>query len=306
VGLFDRLKDGLAKTKAALADRMASIMTAFRKIDDELFDELEEALIQGDVGVQTSTKLVAGLRREVKARGLKNGAELLPVLKGLVADILSEGVEPLRLAASGPTVILVVGVNGVGKTTTIGKLAHRLRTEQGKTVILAAADTFRAAAIDQLKIWGERAGVEVVAHGEGADPSAVAYDGIAAAKAKGADVVIVDTAGRLHNKAHLMEELRKITRIIKREIVAAPHETLLVLDATTGQNAVQQTRLFKEVAGVTAIALAKLDGTAKGGVVVAIQDQEKVPVKFIGVGERMDDLQTFDPKAFADALFSRD
>ncbi len=306
MGLFDRLKDGLAKTKAALADRMANIMTAFRKIDDELFDELEEALIQGDVGVATSTKLVADLRRAVKARGLKNGEELLPVLKEQVAGILAQGVEPLRMAATGPTVILVVGVNGVGKTTTIGKLAHRLRTEQGKSVILAAADTFRAAAIDQLKIWGERAGVEVVAHDEGADPSAVAFDGIAVARAKGADVLIIDTAGRLHNKAYLMEELRKITRIIKREMPEAPHETLLVLDATTGQNAVQQTRLFKEVAGVTAIALAKLDGTAKGGVVVAIQDREKVPVKFIGVGERMDDLQTFDPIAFADALFARD
>lgn len=306
MGLFDRLKDGLAKTKAALVDRMATIMTAFRKIDAELFDELEEALIQGDVGVETSTKLVADLRREVRARDLKNGEELLPVLKEKVAAILAQGVQPLRTAAAGPTVILVVGVNGVGKTTTIGKLAHRLRTEQGKHVILAAADTFRAAAIDQLKIWGERAGALVVAHAEGADPSAVAFDGIAAAKARGADVLIIDTAGRMHNKAYLMEELRKITRIIKREMPEAPHETLLVLDATTGQNAVQQTRLFKEVAGVTAIALTKLDGTAKGGVVVAIQDREQVPVKFIGVGEQMDDLQTFDPKAFADALFARD
>lgn len=287
-------------------DRVSNIMTVFRKIDDELFEELEEALIQGDVGVETSMKLVDALRKAVKERGLKNGEELLPVMKELVAGILGEKTEPLRLAPSGVTVILVVGVNGVGKTTTIGKLAHHLRVDQGKQVLLVAADTFRAAAIDQLKIWGERAGVPVVAHAEGSDPAAVAFDGVAEAKRTGADVVIIDTAGRLHNKANLMEELKKITRVIRREAPDAPHETLLVLDATTGQNAVQQTKLFKEVAGVTGIALTKLDGTAKGGVVVAIKDQESVPVKFIGVGEQMDDLQPFDPQAFADALFARE
>lgn len=305
MGLFDRLKEGLAKTKYALMGRVTSIMTAFRKIDDELFEELEEALIQGDVGVETSAGLVDKLRKEVRARGLKNGEELLPVLKDLIAGILKAGTRELNLADQGPTVILVVGVNGVGKTTTIGKLAHHLRTERGKKVILAAADTFRAAAIDQLKIWGDRAGVPVVSHPEGADPSAVAFDGMAEARRDGYDVLIIDTAGRLHNKTHLMEELRKITRVIKREIPEAPHETLLVLDATTGQNAVQQTRLFKEVAGVTAIALTKLDGTAKGGVVVAVQDKERVPVKFVGVGEKMDDLQPFDPEAFVEALFAQ-
>lgn len=304
MGFFDRLKEGLAKTKEALVGKVTSIMTVFREIDDDLFEELEEALIQGDVGVETSMKLVQELRREAKALGLKNGEELLPVLKEIITRWLSEGMEPLRLVPGGVTVILVVGVNGVGKTTTIGKLAHHLREDQGLKVLLAAADTFRAAAIDQLKIWGERAGVPVVAHPEGGDPAAVAFDGIKTARETGADVVIIDTAGRLHNKTHLMEELRKIKRVIQREIADAPHETLLVLDATTGQNAVQQTKLFKEVAGVTGIALTKLDGTAKGGVVIAVKQQEQVPVKFIGVGEQMDDMQPFDPAAFAEALFA--
>ncbi|HYF95613.1 MAG TPA: signal recognition particle-docking protein FtsY [Symbiobacteriaceae bacterium] len=304
MGFLDRLKEGLSKTKAALVDKVTSIMSAFRKIDDDLFDELEEALIQGDVGVETSMKLVQELRSEVRARGLKNGEELLPVLKELIAGMLGEQVEPLRMAAAGPTVILVVGVNGVGKTTTIGKLAQHLRADRGLKVVLAAADTFRAAAIDQLKIWGDRADVPVVAHEEGSDPAAVAFDGVKAAREQGYDVVLIDTAGRLHNKVNLMEELRKIKRVIQKELPDAPHETLLVLDATTGQNAVQQTKLFKEVAGVSAIALTKLDGTAKGGVVVAVKDQEGVPVKFIGVGERLDDLQPFDPGAFVDALFT--
>jgi len=304
VGLWDRLKQGLAKTKAALVERMAGIMTAFRKIDDSLFEELEETLIEGDVGVETSLKLVEQLRREVRARGLKSGDELLPVMKELVQKMLGEGVTPLNLAPEGLTVILVVGVNGVGKTTTIGKLAHHLKADLGKQVVLAAADTFRAAAIEQLQIWGQRAGVPVVAGPEKSDPAAVAFDAVAKAREIGADVVIVDTAGRLHNKTHLMDELRKIRRVLAREVPGAPHETLLVVDATTGQNAIQQTRLFKEAAGVTGIALTKLDGTAKGGVVVGIMDQEKVPVKFIGVGEQMDDLQPFDPKAFTEALFA--
>lgn len=303
MGFFDRLKQGLAKTKAALVDRVSDIMTAFRKIDDDLFEELEEALIEGDVGVETSLKLVEQLRREVRVRGLKNGEELLPVMKELVTSMLGQGGAPLNFNPDGLTVVLVVGVNGVGKTTTIGKLAHQLKS-QGKKVVLAAADTFRAAAIDQLQIWGDRAGVPVVTGPENADPAAVAFDGVAKAKELGADVLIVDTAGRLHNKSHLMDELRKIRRVLGREVPGAPHETLLVVDATTGQNAVQQTKLFKEVAGVTGIALTKLDGTAKGGVVVGIMDQEQVPVKYIGVGEQIDDLQPFDPKAFADALFA--
>lgn len=304
MGFFDRLKDGLSKTKSALVDKVSSIMTVFRKIDDELFEELEEALIQGDVGVQTSQKLVADLKKEVRARGLKNGEELKPVLKELIVKLLGEKPEPLTLVPGSLTVILVVGVNGVGKTTTIGKLAHHLRVDLGKKVVLAAADTFRAAAIEQLQVWGDRAGVPVVAHTQGSDPAAVAFDGLARAKETGADVLVVDTAGRLHNKVNLMDELGKLRRVLQRELPGAPQECLLVVDATTGQNAVQQTKLFKEVAGVTAIALTKLDGTAKGGVVLAIRQAEGVPVKFIGVGERMDDLQPFDPKAFADALFA--
>ncbi|MBP2019242.1 fused signal recognition particle receptor [Symbiobacterium terraclitae] len=304
MGFFDRLKAGLQKTKEALVGQVNTVMSVFRKIDDELFDELEEALIRGDVGVTTSSRLVEELRRQARVRGLKNGDELLPLLKELVAERLGSQVAPLNLNEGGLTVILVVGVNGVGKTTTIGKLARHLREDRGMKVILAAADTFRAAAIDQLKVWGERAGVEVVARAEGADPAAVAFDGVQVAKERGADVLIVDTAGRLHNKGHLMDELGKIARVLGREVPGAPHETLLVLDATTGQNAIQQTKLFKEVAGVTGIALTKLDGTAKGGVVVAITDTVQVPVKFIGVGERLDDLQPFDPKQFADALFS--
>nr|WP_245302745.1 signal recognition particle-docking protein FtsY [Symbiobacterium terraclitae] len=298
------MKAGLQKTKEALVGQVNTVMSVFRKIDDELFDELEEALIRGDVGVTTSSRLVEELRRQARVRGLKNGDELLPLLKELVAERLGSQVAPLNLNEGGLTVILVVGVNGVGKTTTIGKLARHLREDRGMKVILAAADTFRAAAIDQLKVWGERAGVEVVARAEGADPAAVAFDGVQVAKERGADVLIVDTAGRLHNKGHLMDELGKIARVLGREVPGAPHETLLVLDATTGQNAIQQTKLFKEVAGVTGIALTKLDGTAKGGVVVAITDTVQVPVKFIGVGERLDDLQPFDPKQFADALFS--
>lgn len=304
MGFFDRLKAGLQKTKEALIGQVNTVMSVFRKIDDELFDELEEVLIRGDVGVTTSAQLVEELRREARQRGLKNGDELLPLLKELVAARLGEGVAPLNLNPGGLNVILVVGVNGVGKTTTIGKLARHLREDRGLKVVLAAADTFRAAAIDQLKIWGERAGVEVVARPEGTDPAAVAFDGVQVARERGADVLIVDTAGRLHNKSHLMAELGKIARVLGREVPGAPHETLLVLDATTGQNAIQQTKLFREVAGVTGIALTKLDGTAKGGVVVAITDTEKVPVKFIGVGEQIDDLQPFDPKQFVEALFS--
>jgi fused signal recognition particle receptor len=301
VGFFDKLKQGLSKTTAAFMDKVTNVM-GFRKIDEELFEELEEALISADVGAETSFALVEELRKESRKRGLKEGHELQPVLQELIANRMGKDVSPLTFNPSGLTVILVVGVNGVGKTTTIGKLAHYLKG-QGKRVVLAAADTFRAAAIDQLKVWGERAGVPVVAGPEGSDPAAVAFDGIKWAREAGADVLIIDTAGRLHNRADLMAELQKVTKVIGREVAGAPHETLLVLDATTGQNAVQQTKLFKEVAGVTAIALTKLDGTAKGGVVIAIKAGEGVPVKFVGVGEGMDDLQPFNPADFAKALF---
>ncbi|HLO02992.1 MAG TPA: signal recognition particle-docking protein FtsY [Symbiobacteriaceae bacterium] len=281
-------------------DKVTSVM-GFRKIDEELFEELEEALITADVGAETAFALVEALRKETRARGLKEGHELQPVLAELISARLGEPA-PLSYNPAGLTVILVVGVNGVGKTTTIGKLAHYLKS-QGKRVVLAAGDTFRAAAIDQLKIWGERAEVPVVAGPEGGDPAAVAFDGMKWARETGADVLILDTAGRLHNRADLMAELKKVRNLLAREVAGAPHETLLVLDATTGQNAIQQTKLFKEVAGVTAIALTKLDGTAKGGVVIGIKGAEDVPVKFVGVGEGMDDLQPFDPQDFARALF---
>lgn len=303
MGLFDRLKNAVSKTKQFFQENINTVVTAFRKIDDDLFDELEEALIQGDVGAQTSARLVDRLRSEVRRRGITNGAELLPVLKEVVGEMLGAPA-PLNTSPGGPTVILVVGVNGVGKTTTIGKLAHYLKAQEGKKVLLAAGDTFRAAAIDQLEIWGERTGCEVIRQAEGSDPAAVAFDAVKAGVARRVDYVIIDTAGRLHNKAHLMEELRKIRRVIEREIAGAPHETLLVLDGTTGQNAISQTRLFKEVAGVTGIALTKLDGTAKGGVVIGIRQGEDVPIKFVGVGEKVGDLQPFDPQLFVDELFA--
>jgi fused signal recognition particle receptor len=302
VGFFDKLKAGLSKTTASFMDKVTSVM-GFRKIDEELFEELEEALITADVGAETAFALVEALRKETRKRGLKEGHELQPVLAELITERLGQP-SPLALNPAGLTVILVVGVNGVGKTTTIGKLAHYLKG-QGKRVVLAAGDTFRAAAIDQLKIWGERAGVPVVAGPEGGDPAAVAFDGVKWARESGADVLILDTAGRLHNRADLMAELRKVRNVLAREVAGAPHETLLVLDATTGQNAIQQTKLFKEVAGVTAIALTKLDGTAKGGVVIGIKAAEGVPVKFVGVGEGMDDLQPFNPPDFAKALFGK-
>lgn len=303
MGFFQRLKAGLSKTTEAFVDRLTSVMGGGRKIDETLYEELEEVLIAGDVGATTALELVDELRQVVRQQRIGEAAELRPILEGLIAERLGQGVAPLTFAREGPTVILVVGVNGVGKTTTIGKVAHYLKSELGKTVLLGAADTFRAAAVEQLEIWGERVGVPVVKHGQGADPAAVAFDAVKAAKARGTDVVLIDTAGRLHNKAHLMEELSKIKRVISRELPGAPHEVLLVLDATTGQNAVSQTKLFKEAADVTAIALTKLDGTAKGGVILAIQRAEGLPVKFIGVGEGVADLRPFDPAQFAAALF---
>lgn len=302
MGFFDRLKTAVAKTRDALAERVQSVVTGYTRLDPELYEELEEALIQADVGVSTSMALVEGLRRAARERRLTEPAGLPALLAEQVRAMLGDPA-PLILAPAGLSVVLVVGVNGVGKTTTIGKLGHYLKS-QGHRVLLAAGDTFRAAASEQLAIWGQRAGCDVIRHGEGADPAAVAYDAIAAARSRGADIVVVDTAGRLHTKANLMEELKKINRVIGREVPGAPHEVLLVLDATTGQNAIQQAKLFREAVGVTGIALTKLDGTARGGVVLAVRQAEGIPVKFIGVGEGIDDLQPFNPDEFATALFA--
>ncbi len=302
-GFFSQLKAGLTKTRQNFVDKVEQVFTGRKKIDEELFEELEEVLIRSDVGVNTSFELVERLRKEVKLRKVSEPSELTLILQELIAELLGEEVS-LNFAPQGPSIILVVGVNGVGKTTTIGKLANQFKKD-GKRVMMAAGDTFRAAAIDQLEIWGDRCGVEVIKQREGADPAAVAYDAVQAAKSRNMDVVIVDTAGRLHNKVNLMEELRKVKRVIEREIPGAPHEVLLVLDATTGQNALQQAKLFQEVAGVTGIVLTKLDGTAKGGVVLGIQGETRIPVKFIGIGEGMDDLRPFVPSDFAEALFGR-
>ncbi|MBQ2938752.1 MAG: signal recognition particle-docking protein FtsY [Clostridia bacterium] len=301
MGFFSKIGEGLRKTRGSLMNSINSMLNAFGKVDDELFDELEEILIAGDVGINTSGRICAELRRRAKEEHIKDAAEVRELLQQTVAEMLS-GENELKLTTK-PSVVLVIGVNGVGKTTSIGKLAARLKAE-GKTVLLGAADTFRAAAIDQLAIWAERAGCDIIKHGPGADPTAVVFDTISAAKARGADVVICDTAGRLHNKKNLMDELAKMHRIIDRELPDADKETLLVLDATTGQNAVNQAREFKQVADISGIVLTKLDGTARGGVVLAIQEDLKVPVKFVGVGEGVDDLQPFDPEEFTAGLFA--
>ena len=300
MGFFSKISAGLKKTRDSIMGSVNSMLHAFTKIDEELFEELEEILIMGDVGAPTAGRICDELRRKVKERGVTDPEAVRGLLYETVAEMLRGGQE-LRLTTK-PSVILVIGVNGVGKTTTIGKLAARFRTE-GKKVVLGAADTFRAAAIEQLEIWAERAGADIVKHTQGADPAAVVFDSIAAAKARGADVVICDTAGRLHNKKNLMDELAKISRIIDRELPDADKEVLLVLDATTGQNAVNQAREFKNAAGITGIVLTKLDGTARGGVVLAIREDLDVPVKFIGVGEGVDDLQSFDPDDFARGIF---
>lgn len=302
-GFFAKLKEGLTKTRQNFVGKVEEVFTGRKKIDEELYEELEEVLITSDVGVNTSFELVERLRQEVKQRKLSDPNQLTEVLQELIAELLGEE-SSLTFAKQGPSIILVVGVNGVGKTTTIGKLANWLKKD-GKRVLLAAGDTFRAAAIDQLEVWGERSGAEIIKQREGADPAAVAYDAVQAAKSRNVDVVLVDTAGRLHNKVNLMEELRKVKRVMEREIPGAPHEVLLVLDATTGQNALQQAKLFQEVAGVTGIVLTKLDGTAKGGVVLGIQGETKIPVKWIGIGERMEDLRPFVPEDFAAALFGK-
>ena len=302
MGFFNKIKEGLKKTRDAVIGQIDSMLKSFTKIDDELFEELEELLVMGDVGVPTAEKICEELKKRVKKEGIKNPNEIHILLEETVSDMLRGG-EELDLSTT-PSIILVIGVNGVGKTTTIGKLANHL-TKQGKKVILAAGDTFRAAAIEQLEIWADRSHCEIIKQNEGSDPAAVIYDAISAAKARHADVIICDTAGRLHNKKPLMDELAKINRIIDRELPDASKEKLLVLDATTGQNAVNQAEQFSLATGITGIVLTKLDGTAKGGVVLAIKEGLGIPVKYIGVGEQIDDLQPFDAEDFARALFSQ-
>ena len=300
MGFFDKIKAGLTKTRDALANTLGSVFTGFSEIDDDFYDELEESLILADLGVDTAAKAVEALRKKVRSERLTTTEEAKEALKGILVEMLNVGDTALNLSTT-PSVILVIGVNGVGKTTTIGKIAKQL-TDQGKKVLLVAGDTFRAAAADQLEIWAGRSGAAIVRQHEGADPASVVFDGIQSAKAKGVDVIIIDTAGRLHNKQNLMNELNKISRIVKRELPDAAEEVLLVLDGTTGQNGLIQAKQFKEIAGVTAIALTKLDGTAKGGIVIAISDALQIPVKFIGVGEQAEDLMPFEAKGFVDAL----
>ena len=301
MGLFDRLKAGLKKTSDAISDRVNEVFSTFVKVDEELFESLEEALIMADLGMDTAVSLIDELRERVKRKRIEDGREVKKELQSVIADALNAEDSAMKLDTV-PSVVLVIGVNGVGKTTSIGKMAAYYKA-QGKRVILAAADTFRAAAIDQLNIWADRAGVEIIKQNEGSDPAAVVYDACNAARARGADILICDTAGRLHNKKNLMAELEKISRVISRELPGASRENLLVLDATTGQNAVSQAQLFSEVSDITGIVLTKLDGTAKGGIVITICSDKGIPVKFIGVGEGMDDLQPFDAAEFARALF---
>lgn len=303
-GFFARLKEGLDKTRKNILGGVDSVLGSFTKIDEDLFEELEEALIMADMGVQTTMDIVENLRQRVKKERATDPAVIKDMLIDEITAILQDGVEEEENLPS-PTVMLVIGVNGVGKTTTIGKLSHNFKNE-GKSVLLAAADTFRAAAIDQLEVWGQRAGIEVIKHEENADPAAVVFDAVHAARNRKTDLLICDTAGRLHNKKNLMEELRKISRVIEREYPAAHKETYLVLDATTGQNALQQAKLFMEVADITGIILTKLDGTAKGGIVVAIKSELKIPVRYIGVGEGIEDLQKFHAEDFAKALFGEE
>ncbi len=300
MGFFDKIKAGLTKTRDALSDTLGSVFTGFSEIDDDFYDELEESLILADLGVDTAVKATDRLRKTIKEQHLKTTAEAKEALKEILVDMLNVGDTVLNLSTA-PSVVLVIGVNGVGKTTTIGKIATQLKN-QGKNVLLVAGDTFRAAAADQLEIWAQRSGCGIVRQHEGADPASVVYDGIQSAKAKGADVIIIDTAGRLHNKQNLMNELNKISRIIDRELPNAAKEVLLVLDGTTGQNGLMQAKQFKEIAGVTAIALTKLDGTAKGGIVIAVADALQIPVKFVGVGEKAEDLMPFEAKDFVEAL----
>lgn len=304
MGFFDKLKKGLAKTRETITNKIEKLIIGYADIDDELLDELEEILIMADVGVSTTERLMESVRRGIRKKEINTPEDLKPFLQARISELLADGSDETRSAAEGPTVLLVIGVNGVGKTTTIGKLAAYYKA-QGKSVLLAAADTFRAAAIDQLEVWGERTGTRVIRHEEGSDPAAVAYDAVKAAKARNIDVLLIDTAGRLQTKSNLMEELKKINRVIQREIPEAPHETLLVLDATTGQNAISQANIFTKAAPISGVVLTKLDGTAKGGVVIGIKAELSMPVKWIGVGEGVDDLRPFVAEDFARALFSK-
>ena len=300
MGFFEKIKSGLKKTKDSMIRQVEAVINSFTKIDEDFFEELEETLILCDIGVQTSVKICDELRNRIKKTGEKEPAQIKTMMKDIIMEMLS-GSDELNIHTK-PSIILVIGVNGVGKTTTIGKLAANLKA-QGKKVILGAADTFRAAAADQLQIWAERAGVELIRHAEGADPAAVVFDTISAGKARGCDVIICDTAGRLHNKKNLMDELSKISRVIDREAADCDREDLLVNDATTGHNGVNQAQEFMQAAGITGIVLTKLDGTAKGGIVIAIKDELNLPVKFVGVGEQIDDLQPFVAEDFVNALF---
>lgn len=303
MGFFNKIKEGLKKTRDGFVGQINSMLKSFTKIDDELFEELEELLVMADVGVQTATNICNELKAQVKAEGVTDPQLIMTMLEKLTTDMLSDGND--MVLNTKPSVILVIGVNGVGKTTTIGKLANYY-VSSGKKVTLAAADTFRAAAIEQLQVWADRSKADIVKQSEGSDPAAVVFDAISSAKAKGSDIIICDTAGRLHNKKNLMDELAKIRRIIDRELPDADKEFLLVLDATTGQNAVNQAREFSKATGITGIVLTKLDGTARGGVVLAIKEGLKIPVKFIGVGEQVDDLQPFDAAEFSKALFAKE
>ena len=300
MGFFDKIKAGLTKTRDALSNTLGGVFSGFSQSDEDFYEELEECLILADLGVDTAVKAVERLRKTVKEQHLKETEQAREALKGILVEMLEVGSPELQLDTT-PSVVLVIGVNGVGKTTTIGKIATQL-VKQGKKVLLVAGDTFRAAAADQLEIWAGRSGADIVRQYEGADPASVVFDGIQAAKARKADVILVDTAGRLHNKQNLMNELNKISRIVERELPNASREVLLVLDGTTGQNGLIQAKQFKEIAGVTAIALTKLDGTAKGGIVIAVADALQIPVKFIGVGEQADDLMPFIAKDFVEAL----
>ena len=300
MGFFDKIKAGLTKTRNALSNTLGSVFSGFSQLDDDFYDELEESLILADLGVETATKATDRLRKTIKEQHLKTPEEAKAALKDILVEMLNVGDAELNLSTT-PAVVLVIGVNGVGKTTTIGKIATQL-VNQGKKVLLVAGDTFRAAAADQLEVWAGRSGADIVRQHEGADPASVVFDGIQAARARDVDVIIIDTAGRLHNKANLMNELNKISRIVNRELPDAAKQVLLVLDGTTGQNGLVQAKQFKEIAGVTAVALTKLDGTAKGGIVIAVSDALQIPVKFVGVGEQADDLMPFVARDFVEAL----
>jgi fused signal recognition particle receptor len=302
MGFFDKLKDGLLKTRKTITEKIDQVLVSFGKVDEELFDELEEILITSDIGIETTLKIIEDLKTKVRERKITDAMQVKGLLKEELTEILDNGDNEIKLNTK-PSVIIVIGVNGVGKTTSIGKIAN-LYKNQGKKVLLAAGDTFRAAAIDQLEIWADRVGAEIIEQKEGSDPAAVIFDAAQAAKSRKADILICDTAGRLHTKKNLMDELKKVSRVLDRELPGCDRETLLVLDATTGQNAISQAKTFRETADITGIVLTKLDGTAKGGIVIAIKSELDIPVKLIGVGEQIDDLQKFDAKEFVEALFS--